>query len=77
MLNPYKLYQSALRSPKSRWIIIALTIIYFISPIDLIPDIFLGPGQIDDGILLTVFVSELVKMSRERKAKQNLENTQK
>lgn len=62
-LNPYTLYQHGLRSPKWRKWVILFTVIYIISPIDIIPDWFIpAVGLIDDGILLTVFVSEMVRI---------------
>lgn len=39
-----------------KFMLILLCLIYCISPIDLIPDFFIGPGQLDDlgAILLTL-----------------------
>lgn len=68
-LNPYTLYQKALQTPGIwRWLMVVLTVGYILMPIDLMPELFIPPfGLIDDGVLLTVFVSEIVRMSRNRK----------
>jgi uncharacterized membrane protein YkvA (DUF1232 family) len=57
-LNPYDWYKTLFRNPKYRPFVVALTLFYIIIPFDFdfIPII----GFIDDGILLTVFISELV-----------------
>ena len=67
-LNIYKYYKKALQNNKSRWVVIvATTIIYFIVPIDLVPEFLLGPiGFIDDGVLLLVFVKESLSLIKNR-----------
>ncbi|GAB4146638.1 MAG: hypothetical protein OHK0017_07390 [Patescibacteria group bacterium] len=62
-LNPYKLYQAGLQNPKTRVVIIVLTLIYIITPIDLFPEIILPfVGYIDDTVLLTILITELFKL---------------
>jgi uncharacterized membrane protein YkvA (DUF1232 family) len=58
----YKLYSSAMRHPQYRWFIILGTFIYFLSPIDLSPDLFPIVGQFDDVIILGLFFSEIFKI---------------
>jgi uncharacterized membrane protein YkvA (DUF1232 family) len=55
----YTWYRSTLRNPKYRWWIIIGTIAYLISPLDISPDFIPIIGQIDDVLLLTLFVSEI------------------
>jgi uncharacterized membrane protein YkvA (DUF1232 family) len=66
-MNPYTLYQKAIQSPW-KWLIIVITIIYFISPIDAIPEILLPlVGYIDDGVLLSILIRELVFARKKKK----------
>jgi len=61
----YKLYSSALRHPQYRWLVIFGTLIYFLSPIDLSPDLFPIVGQFDDVVILGLFFTELFKAAIE------------
>lgn len=58
----YNWYRNLLRNPKYRWWVILGTALYFVSPIDLIPDIFPVVGEIDDVFLLTLLVSEVSQL---------------
>ena len=58
----YNLYSSAIRHPQYRWFIILGTLAYFISPIDISPDIFPIVGQFDDVVILGLFFSEMAKI---------------
>ena len=68
----YNWYRQSLRNPKYRGWIIAGTLAYLFSPIDISPDLFPIVGQIDDLALLTLFVSEisqvLIEGYRQRQA---------
>jgi len=55
----YTWYRDTLRNPKYRWWIIIGTVAYLISPLDISPDFIPVIGQIDDVLLLTLFVSEV------------------
>jgi uncharacterized membrane protein YkvA (DUF1232 family) len=66
-INPYKWYQRSLRAKGLKWIVIVATIVYIISPIDLLPEFIPGLGLIDDTMLIVILVSELVRMAREKK----------
>lgn len=59
-------YRKLIRDSKYRWLIIAGTLLYLISPIDLLPDIIPIVGQIDDVLILTVLVSEVSQILIER-----------
>ncbi len=69
----YDWYRNTLRNPKYRWYVILGTLVYLISPIDLLPDIFPIVGQVDDLMLLTLLLSELSQIVygyfQERQAK--------
>ncbi|AFY43509.1 YkvA family protein [Nostoc sp. PCC 7107] len=55
----YTWYRNLIRNPKYRWWVILGTLVYFVSPIDIVPDIFPIVGQIDDVLLMTLLVSEV------------------
>jgi uncharacterized membrane protein YkvA (DUF1232 family) len=59
-------YRKTLRESKYRWLIIVGTLLYLISPIDLLPDIIPIVGQIDDVLILTLLVSEVSQILVER-----------
>lgn len=58
----YNWYRSLLRNPKYRWWVILGTALYFVSPIDLLPDVFPIVGELDDVFLLTLLVSEVSQL---------------
>ncbi len=55
----YDGYRNLLRNPKYRIWVIAGTLFYLLSPFDLLPDVFPIVGQIDDGILIALFLAEI------------------
>ncbi|MFM6198593.1 MAG: YkvA family protein, partial [Dolichospermum sp.] len=55
----YTWYRNTLRNPKYRWWVIIGTVTYLISPFDISPDFIPIIGQIDDVLLLTLFVTEV------------------
>lgn len=63
MNNPvqsfYTWYKSTLSHPKYRWILVAGTLLYLLSPIDISPDFIPIIGWIDDGIVASIFVASL------------------
>lgn len=62
----YNWYRDVIRNPKYRWWIIAGTVIYLISPIDISPDFIPIIGWIDDGVIATLLVAELSQIVLER-----------
>ncbi|BDA40305.1 hypothetical protein CPARK_000114200 [cyanobacterium endosymbiont of Braarudosphaera bigelowii] len=58
----YDYYRSLIRSTKYRWWIVLGTLIYFISPLDFSPDFFPIIGQIDDFVILSLLITELIKV---------------
>jgi uncharacterized membrane protein YkvA (DUF1232 family) len=59
-MNPIQFYTNLLQNPKYKWWVVGLTIIYIVSPVDIIPDFILPFGLIDDGGLLVLMISQLV-----------------
>ena len=68
----YDWYRNLIRNSQYRWVIIVGTLLYLISPIDLLPDVIPIIGQIDDGIIVTLLVAELSGLLLDRvKAQKN------
>ncbi|NEP15942.1 MAG: DUF1232 domain-containing protein [Leptolyngbya sp. SIO4C1] len=59
----YDWYRQTLRHPKYRWLIIAGTLLYLVSPIDISPDFLPIVGWIDDGLLATLLIAELSQLA--------------
>ena len=66
MNNPaqafYSWYKNTLNHPKYRWILVAGTLLYLLSPIDISPDFIPIIGWIDDGIVASIFVASLSQL---------------
>ncbi|MEA5511888.1 YkvA family protein [Crocosphaera sp. UHCC 0190] len=62
----YDWYRGAIRHPQYRWWVILGTLVYFISPLDISPDIFPIAGQLDDFVLVTLLMTEIFQMIIER-----------
>ncbi len=62
----YQGYRRFIRHPQYRWLVIGATMLYLISPVDLIPDVFPIVGWIDDGLLATLMLTELSQLSGEK-----------
>jgi uncharacterized membrane protein YkvA (DUF1232 family) len=55
----YNWYRNLLRNPTYRWWVILGTLVYMLSPIDIIPDVLPIVGQVDDVIIFSMLVTEL------------------
>lgn len=55
-------YGQLLRHPIYRWFVILGTLVYFVSPIDLSPDLIPLLGQVDDVLIITLLVSTLFRV---------------
>ncbi|BAS57700.1 YkvA family protein [Leptolyngbya boryana CZ1] len=62
----YDWYRNLVRNSKYRWLIIAGTLVYLFSPIDLLPDMIPLIGQIDDTVVLGLLVAEVSSMLMDR-----------
>jgi uncharacterized membrane protein YkvA (DUF1232 family) len=62
----YNWYKSIIRNPKYRWWIIAGSLVYLVSPIDISPDFIPIIGWIDDGMIATLLVAEVSQILMER-----------
>jgi uncharacterized membrane protein YkvA (DUF1232 family) len=74
----YTWYRDLVGNPKYRWWVIGGTLVYLLSPIDVIPDIFPIVGQIDDAIVVTLLATEIGRllMDRSKNIKQKADPTQ-
>ena len=68
----YNWYRSTLRNSKYRWLIILGSLFYLISPVDLATDVLPVVGWLDDGVIMTILVSEVSQILLEqRKARKD------
>ncbi|MEO1635910.1 MAG: YkvA family protein, partial [Cyanobacteria bacterium J06631_9] len=65
-------YSKALKHTKYRWVVILGTLLYLVSPLDISPDVFPVLGWIDDGVIVSLLVTEVSKiMSKELQRKRS------
>lgn len=62
----YNWYRSTIRNPKYRWWLILGSLVYLFSPLDISPDFLPIIGWIDDGVILTLLVTEVSQLLSER-----------
>jgi uncharacterized membrane protein YkvA (DUF1232 family) len=63
----YDQYRKLIRNSKYRWIIIIASAAYILSPVDLLPELLLGPvGLIDDGLVAAMLVTEVAAILTEK-----------
>lgn len=62
----YNWYRDLLRNPKYRWWVVAGSLVYLVSPLDISPDIFPVVGWIDDGIVISLLIAEVSQIVKEK-----------
>lgn len=62
----YDQYRKLIRESKFRWLIIVGSALYILSPFDLSPDFLPIVGWIDDGLVLTVLLTEVSAILMEK-----------
>ncbi len=62
----HNLYRKALKHTKYRWIVILGTLLYLVSPLDISPDVFPVLGWIDDGLVVSLLVTEMSQILAEQ-----------
>ncbi|WP_310488395.1 YkvA family protein [Chamaesiphon sp. VAR_69_metabat_338] len=62
----YNWYRDLLRNPKYRWWVVAGSLLYLVSPIDISPDIFPVIGWLDDGIIISLLIAEVSQIAKEK-----------
>jgi uncharacterized membrane protein YkvA (DUF1232 family) len=75
-------YQQLLKHSKYRWVVILGTLFYLFSPLDISPDVFPVLGWVDDGIIVSLLMTEVsqlmaqqLKTQRDRKSTSAQANT--
>jgi uncharacterized membrane protein YkvA (DUF1232 family) len=57
-------YRTLLQNPKYRWWVVGASIIYLVSPIDLIPDFIPLAGLVDDTLIISLLVTEVAQVAK-------------
>jgi uncharacterized membrane protein YkvA (DUF1232 family) len=64
----YTWYSNLVSNPKYRWWVIAGTLMYLVSPLDIIPDFIPFIGEIDDAVVVTLLATEVMQVLKTRNA---------
>lgn len=62
----HDLYRKALKHTKYRWVVIFGTLLYLVSPLDISPDVFPIIGWLDDGVVVSLLVTEVASLMSEQ-----------
>jgi uncharacterized membrane protein YkvA (DUF1232 family) len=68
-------YRSLLQNPKYRWWVVAASLVYLVSPIDLIPDFLPFAGLVDDTLIVSLLVAEVAQFAKVKLQSQNTRST--
>ena len=60
------LYRKALKHSKYRWLVVLGTVFYLVNPLDLSPDMLPILGWIDDGLIVSLLVTEMGQLVSEQ-----------
>jgi uncharacterized membrane protein YkvA (DUF1232 family) len=71
----YSWYRNTLRNPQYRWWIVGGTLVYLLSPFDILPDFFPIIGEIDDVAIVTLLFAEISQIVVERLKQRQPEST--
>ena len=55
-------YRNAIRNSKYRWLVVFGSLLYLVSPLDILPDVVPIIGWLDDGIIATLLVTEVSQL---------------
>ncbi|MEM1253083.1 MAG: YkvA family protein [Cyanobacteria bacterium P01_H01_bin.21] len=59
-------YRNAIRNSKYRWLVVFGSLLYLVSPFDVVPDVLPIVGWLDDGIIATLLITEVSQLLFER-----------
>ncbi|WP_035994537.1 YkvA family protein [Leptolyngbya sp. KIOST-1] len=62
-----RIYNSLLKHPRYRWVVMGASLIYLISPIDISPDLIPVVGWIDDGVVATLLATGITQVLLDRR----------
>ena len=65
----HNLYRKALKHSKYRWLVVLGTVFYLVNPLDLSPDVIPVLGWIDDGLIVSLLVTEMGQLMSEQIAR--------
>jgi uncharacterized membrane protein YkvA (DUF1232 family) len=68
-------YRSLLQNPKYRWWVVAASLVYLVSPIDLAPDFLPVVGLIDDTLIISLLVAEVAQIAKAKLQSQSNRST--
>jgi uncharacterized membrane protein YkvA (DUF1232 family) len=68
-------YRSLLQNPKYRWWVVAASVVYLVSPIDLIPDFLPFAGLVDDTLIISLLVAEVSQIAKTKLQSQSTRST--
>jgi uncharacterized membrane protein YkvA (DUF1232 family) len=68
-------YRGLLQNPKYRWWVVAASVVYLVSPIDLIPDFVPFAGLVDDTLIISLLVTEVAQVAKSKLQSQNTRST--
>jgi uncharacterized membrane protein YkvA (DUF1232 family) len=71
----YNAYRLILQNPKYRWLVILGSLIYLVSPFDIVTDIIPFVGWIDDGLIATLLVTEVSQIILEKRKDRRVKST--
>jgi uncharacterized membrane protein YkvA (DUF1232 family) len=60
-------YRKLIRHSKYRWVVLLGTLLYVANPIDLVPSFIPIVGWMDDGLVVTLALSEVTQLLLERR----------
>jgi uncharacterized membrane protein YkvA (DUF1232 family) len=63
----YDLYRKALRHSQWRWLIVLASLVYLVNPMDLSPDVVPIIGWFDDGVIVSILLTELSQVLLEKR----------
>jgi uncharacterized membrane protein YkvA (DUF1232 family) len=67
----YNWYRGLLQNPKYRWWVVAASIAYLVSPIDIAPDVLPFVGWVDDTMIISMLVAEVAQIAKLKLQEQN------
>jgi uncharacterized membrane protein YkvA (DUF1232 family) len=68
-------YRSLLQNPQYRWWVVAASLAYLVSPIDLVPDFLPFAGLLDDTLIISLLVAEVSQFAKAKLQSHNSRST--
>lgn len=72
----YNWYRNLLRNSKYRWVVVAASLLYLVSPVDFVTDMIPVVGWLDDGLIASILVAEASQMLLEQLKNRKEKNQQ-